>query len=315
MATSERQDICCICRVSQTKLLLCSRCKQRRYCSATCQKKDWDNGHRTRCKQLTDKTSTVVAASKAFKRSPEFSSLVSIILHGVMSTENATQMRYLTIMMVDKPWKSVTGPTTAYLCVNTVPKAAFELMVGDILKDTGNTIMLQQLHNVPLLRIRVLESSRNATGRTTLRSLGCTQLLTWLADLAHRQTTTGKYSSTVSSKSFISISGDIQNLAEAENLHKQRREYLQEEGRFSAKDDLQELRKLGLTAYTHTVMTVGGDLNRVFAGQQLIQLGYHALDKLFIPVNVLDITQGSMAAAVYAMSSPAVGDDETVQYS
>jgi ubiquitin carboxyl-terminal hydrolase 36/42 len=47
---SETRDVCQVCTNSGSKQ--CSGCKMVRYCSAACQRKDWNTGHKAKCKDL-----------------------------------------------------------------------------------------------------------------------------------------------------------------------------------------------------------------------------------------------------------------------
>ncbi|CAN8287800.1 unnamed protein product [Cochlearia groenlandica] len=74
--TDHRRDLmvsdssdCFVCDKPSTKK--CSRCKSVRYCSADCQKSDWDSGHKSRCKslQVTNSSSPVPRDNFGFKAS------------------------------------------------------------------------------------------------------------------------------------------------------------------------------------------------------------------------------------------------------
>ncbi|KAJ7068961.1 hypothetical protein B0H15DRAFT_793917 [Mycena belliarum] len=46
---------CSVCRgKGKPKMKRCAKCQKTRYCSATCQRKDWDGGHKAKCKPWSD---------------------------------------------------------------------------------------------------------------------------------------------------------------------------------------------------------------------------------------------------------------------
>jgi hypothetical protein len=48
-----KQAICFSCWKDSTRLSKCTACKRVAYCSTSCQKQDWSNGHKKTCKILT----------------------------------------------------------------------------------------------------------------------------------------------------------------------------------------------------------------------------------------------------------------------
>ena len=53
-APTRKAPACSVCGAKGRKLKACARCRSRRYCSTTCQKKDWKGGHKADCKDAAD---------------------------------------------------------------------------------------------------------------------------------------------------------------------------------------------------------------------------------------------------------------------
>jgi hypothetical protein len=236
-----------------------------------------------------------------------------------MSGEGAEDMRYLTMVIIDKPWKNKEVVPSAYLCIRTIPRRAFSFLIESTLRDTGQERMLQQLHCVPLIRLRVLkhidipalENGRDPL--RTLRSLGSTQYLVWMTDPAYRQSENAPWKQTITTKASIYMDGTA-NMQDIDKMMKERREKLQADGKSSVKDDMQRLRVLGISAYMRTVTECGGNIGSFFIGKQLLQLAYHPADRMFVPIGISNVEPGSIAEAVYYMSDPTVDDDQTRSY-
>ena len=57
----EEQKVCNTCQAPEGATLkhkVCSACKSVFYCSVECQRQDWKNGHRERCKGMQKKAKT-----------------------------------------------------------------------------------------------------------------------------------------------------------------------------------------------------------------------------------------------------------------
>ncbi|TYI22745.1 hypothetical protein ES332_A06G124400v1 [Gossypium tomentosum] len=52
---------CAVCSNPASKK--CSRCKSVRYCSSACQRVDWKDGHKTKCKEISTQTTTTTVFS------------------------------------------------------------------------------------------------------------------------------------------------------------------------------------------------------------------------------------------------------------
>ena len=49
----EEEKFCCLASCPKPGSQRCTKCKTVWYCSKTCQERDWKEGHRTRCKEIT----------------------------------------------------------------------------------------------------------------------------------------------------------------------------------------------------------------------------------------------------------------------
>ncbi|CAH8367187.1 unnamed protein product [Eruca vesicaria subsp. sativa] len=89
----DTSDECSVCRKLTTKK--CSRCKSVRYCSAECQKSDWNSGHKLKCKVFKS-TDSLFGNSSASKSalSPKLSQIKAIIKPGDVLFPYETFVQY-----------------------------------------------------------------------------------------------------------------------------------------------------------------------------------------------------------------------------
>lgn len=148
---------CLVCNKSDIKLLQCSRCRQRYYCSKECQKVDWKDGHKEYCKELHDTDANIAKIQKHIFADKDFIFMLGSVIRGIKK-KHGKHILLPCLFIMGEPWKEekrfiVIFPfTTAQEIIKTTSVE---------MKEEGREKELETPENIPLLRCIFLEDLGN----------------------------------------------------------------------------------------------------------------------------------------------------------
>jgi hypothetical protein len=169
---SRPASVCCVCQSVRERLMVCGRCRDREYCSALCQRRDWKGGHRQACNVPGPARSECIDAANVFAVDGALMDMMAAICYCSMTDESDEYKRVPVLTMVNRPWERVGRATlcerprpqqqdvesVVYVCVHRVRKEAVGRLISSYLRDAKRS-PARECAMLPCMLLRVVEAT------------------------------------------------------------------------------------------------------------------------------------------------------------
>jgi hypothetical protein len=172
-ATTRIYSICASCGRRTEHSKRCGRCRIATHCGTACQERHW-TAHRQVCTPHTpEHPDRLRELTRNLGRDARMMVTLADILYAIRCTEDAPELRYLTLVAVNEVWKpeSPTNHGAMLFCISSsARKAEFIARVSSNLGSGEDAGALLQPHTIPLTVLRsvkatLLDSSGKVEGR------------------------------------------------------------------------------------------------------------------------------------------------------
>jgi len=153
---------CSKCQAPTPTPKRCGKCKTRVYCSANCQKEDW-NAHKQMCQPAnTEARAHMYSSLEMVNKDTTLIHTLSYFLYAIKQNVDGPKMRCLVLVIINKPWLEM-HPTNnycpiVYCVVREMDRQTFIDEVTRNMHDTGHSELLDQPHRIPRLVIRSVKA-------------------------------------------------------------------------------------------------------------------------------------------------------------